>query len=260
MSVAPQSPRAARLKSRGSRLVGVTSGVFDRPSSLGQELQDARGLEVARSRAEDGLVHPFASNRVRQRPFRRVKGTGRGAAFDASRGFTEHERTLIRSTAYGIEWIGVWSEEGAQRLRFVLAFWYATGLRPSEMVDAHPGAIEHDIQGDAWLNVRQGQQTRKGCVATPGPGRARSVSCAAPPAGDAYSLGPENAWCLDWASGSADSSSLQRSSAATGSTNSPAVPARTSTPGAHFGTIAAAESRLRDVAGGDGDHSLRLRA
>ena len=104
------------------------------------------------------LANPFAGVKVR--------GTSRGVAFDASRGFTEHEWTLIRSTADGIEWIGGWSEEGAQRLRFVLDFWYATGLRPSELVDARLGAIEHDVQGDDWLNV-VGKGSKHGKVALP---------------------------------------------------------------------------------------------
>ena len=104
------------------------------------------------------LANPFAGVKV--------KGTSRGGALDASRVFTEHEWTLIRSTADGIEWIGGWSEEGAQRLRFVLDFWYATGLRPSEMVDARLGGIEHDAQGDDWLNV-VGKGRKHGKVALP---------------------------------------------------------------------------------------------
>ena len=104
------------------------------------------------------LANPFAGVKV--------KGTSRGAAFDGSRVFTEHEWTLIRSTADGVEWIGGWSEEGAQRLRFVLDFWYATGLRPSEMVDARLGAIEHDAQDDVWLNV-VGKGSKYGKVVLP---------------------------------------------------------------------------------------------
>ncbi|CAN7673756.1 phage integrase family protein [Variovorax paradoxus] len=104
------------------------------------------------------LANPFAGVKV--------KGTSRGGALDASRVFTEHEWTLIRSTADGIEWIGGWSEEGAQRLRFVLDFWYATGLRPSEMVDARLGSLEHDAQGDDWLHV-VGKGSKHGKVALP---------------------------------------------------------------------------------------------
>ncbi|MDP9606094.1 UNVERIFIED_ORG: site-specific recombinase XerD [Variovorax paradoxus] len=104
------------------------------------------------------LANPFAGVKV--------KGAGQGGAFDGSRVFTEHEWSLIRSTADGIEWIGGWSQEGAQRLRFVLDFWYATGLRPSEMVDARLGSIEPDAQGDTWLNV-VGKGNKRGKVALP---------------------------------------------------------------------------------------------
>ncbi|SCK11118.1 Site-specific recombinase XerD [Variovorax sp. HW608] len=104
------------------------------------------------------LANPFAGVKV--------KGAQRGGAFDSSRVFTEHEWTLIRSCADGIEWIGGWSEEGAQRLRFVLDFWYATGLRPSEMVGARLGDIEEDAQDDLWLNV-VGKGSKHGKVALP---------------------------------------------------------------------------------------------
>jgi site-specific recombinase XerD len=81
----------------------------------------------------------------------------------------EHEWTLIRAEAEGLEWRlaqGAWSEEGAQRLRFILDFWYATGLRPSEMVHARLGAIEEDAQGDVWLNVI-GKGAKRGKVSIP---------------------------------------------------------------------------------------------
>jgi len=104
------------------------------------------------------LANPFAGVKV--------KGAGRSGAFDGSRVFTEHDWTLIRTTADGIEWIGGWSREGAQRLRFVLDFWYATGLRPSEMADARLGDIEHDAQGDVWLRV-VGKGLKYGRVALP---------------------------------------------------------------------------------------------
>ncbi|WP_431273196.1 phage integrase family protein [Variovorax ureilyticus] len=104
------------------------------------------------------LANPFAGVKV--------KGAQRGVAFDSSRVFTEHEWSLIRSSADGIEWIGGWSEEGAQRLRFVLDFWYATGLRPSEMVGARLGNIEQDAQDDLWLNV-VGKGSKHGKVALP---------------------------------------------------------------------------------------------
>ena len=48
----------------------------------------------------------------------------------------------------------------------MLDFWYATGLRPSEMVDARLGGIEHDAQGDDWLHVI-GKGSKHGKVALP---------------------------------------------------------------------------------------------
>lgn len=38
---------------------------------------------------------------------------------------------LLRAVADGLEWSYVWSEPAVQRLRFVLGFDYATGLRAS---------------------------------------------------------------------------------------------------------------------------------
>jgi site-specific recombinase XerD len=80
--------------------------------------------------------------------------------------FSEHEWALIRPVADGIEWTGGWSEEGAQRLRFVLDFWYATGLRPSEIVAALLGHIKDDTHGDVWLHVL-GKGSKQGKVALP---------------------------------------------------------------------------------------------
>jgi site-specific recombinase XerD len=41
----------------------------------------------------------------------------------------------------------------AQRLRFMLDFGYATGLRISELADATLRSIEVDAAGDHWLHV-----------------------------------------------------------------------------------------------------------
>ena len=46
-----------------------------------------------------------------------------------------------------------WTPAAAQRLRFILDFGYATGLRASELVGATLGDIETDAHGDAWLKV-----------------------------------------------------------------------------------------------------------
>ncbi|GAB7543705.1 hypothetical protein CS8_033770 [Cupriavidus sp. 8B] len=58
-----------------------------------------------------------------------------------------------------------------QRLRFVLDFAYATGLRASELVSATLGGIDNDPHGDHWLSPgRQGAKASK--VALPSLARA----------------------------------------------------------------------------------------
>lgn len=104
------------------------------------------------------LANPFAGIKV--------KGASRSSAIDVSHVFSEHEWALVRPLADGIEWTGGWTEEGAQRLRFVLDFWYATGLRPSEMVAALLGHIKDDAYGDVWLHVL-GKGGKQGKVALP---------------------------------------------------------------------------------------------
>jgi site-specific recombinase XerD len=104
------------------------------------------------------LANPFAGVKV--------KGASRSSAIDMSHVFSEHEWALVRPVADGIEWTGGWTEEGAQRLRFVLDFWYATGLRPSEMVAALLGHIKDDTHGDVWLHVL-GKGSKQGKVALP---------------------------------------------------------------------------------------------
>jgi site-specific recombinase XerD len=104
------------------------------------------------------LANPFAGIKV--------KGTSRSSAIDVSHVFTEHEWALIRPIADDIEWTGGWSEKGAQRLRFVLGFWYATGLRPSEMIAARLGHIEDDAHEEVWLHVF-GMGSKQGNVALP---------------------------------------------------------------------------------------------
>lgn len=95
-----------------------------------------------------------------------VKGAKRSAPLDAARGFSEHEWPLLRSIADAIEWTGGWTKEGAQRLRFLLDFWYATGLRPHEVVAARLGALRRDDHGDDWLKVI-GKGNKEGEVAVP---------------------------------------------------------------------------------------------
>ena len=104
------------------------------------------------------LANPFAGIKVR--------GAGRAAALDASHAFTEGEWALVRTIADGLEWSYGWEAPAAQRLRFVLDFGYATGLRASELVSAKLGDIEMDQQGDHWLNL-VGKGSRAGKVALP---------------------------------------------------------------------------------------------
>ena len=90
------------------------------------------------------LANPFAGVKVRG---------SRPAQLDTSHAFTEHEWKLVRVVADGLEWSYGWSEPAAQRLRFMLDFAYATGLRISELVGALLGAIEADAHGDTWIRV-----------------------------------------------------------------------------------------------------------
>ena len=104
------------------------------------------------------LANPFAGVKV--------KGAKATTAFDAARGFNDHEWSLVRPVADNIAWTGDWSEAAEQRLRFVLDFWYATGLRPSEMAAATLGQIRRDDQGDDWLDVT-GKGNKRGSVSMP---------------------------------------------------------------------------------------------
>lgn len=104
------------------------------------------------------LANPFAGIKVR--------GSGRAAPLDTSHVFTEGEWLLIRTLANGLEWSYGWELPAAQRLRFVLDFAYATGLRASELVGAALGCIEVDHRGDHWLRL-VGKGAKTGKVALP---------------------------------------------------------------------------------------------
>lgn len=90
------------------------------------------------------LANPFAGVKVRG---------GRPAQLDTAHAFTEHEWKLVRVVAEGLEWSYGWSAPAAQRVRFMLDFAYATGLRISELVGAQLGAIDSDAHGDTWIRV-----------------------------------------------------------------------------------------------------------
>ena len=104
------------------------------------------------------LANPFAGIKVR--------GASRSEPLAATRVFAESEWSMVQTVAEGLEWSYDWTPASAQRLRFVLDFAYATGLRASELVGATLGAIEVDAQGDHWLHL-VGKGSKAGKVALP---------------------------------------------------------------------------------------------
>ncbi len=108
------------------------------------------------------LANPFAGVKVRD-------ATGINV-LDASHAFSEGEWALVRTIADGLEWSQEgsprWSAPAAQRLRFLLDFGYATGLRASELIGATLGHVETDPRGDHWLRVT-GKGKKRGSVALP---------------------------------------------------------------------------------------------
>ncbi|MGF6506135.1 phage integrase family protein [Paraburkholderia sp. 32] len=91
------------------------------------------------------LANPFAGIKVR--------GGKTASTLDASRAFTDGEWALVRTMAEGLEWSHGWTVPAAQRLRFLLDFGFATGLRASELVGATLGHVETDARGEHWLRV-----------------------------------------------------------------------------------------------------------
>ncbi|CAJ0743458.1 MAG: phage integrase family protein [Ralstonia pickettii] len=104
------------------------------------------------------LANPFAGLKVR--------GGQRGAGLDASRAFSAGEWELTRAIADGLEWSYGWTVPAAQRLRFLLDFGYATGLRAGELVGVTLGGIEIGARGERWLHL-VGKGAKPGKVALP---------------------------------------------------------------------------------------------
>lgn len=104
------------------------------------------------------LANPFFGIKVRGHTLR--------PALDTTRGFTEGEWLLLRVIADGLESSYGWSEPAAQRLRFLLDFGYATGLRASELVGAVLANVRVDERGDHWLYL-VGKGGKPGKVALP---------------------------------------------------------------------------------------------
>ncbi|ALL67856.1 Integrase [Paraburkholderia caribensis MBA4] len=91
------------------------------------------------------LANPFAGVKA--------KGGTRSVDLATSRAFTDGEWAMLRVIADGLEWSYGWSEQAAQRLRFLLDFAFATGLRSSELVSVALGQVETDARGEQWLHV-----------------------------------------------------------------------------------------------------------
>lgn len=104
------------------------------------------------------LANPFAGIKVR--------GASRSESLAVTRVFGEGEWSLIQAVAEGLEWGHGWQAPAAQRLRFVLDFAYATGLRIGELVGATLGQIEVDAHGDRWLHL-VGKGSKAAKVALP---------------------------------------------------------------------------------------------
>jgi len=103
-------------------------------------------------------TNPFAGLKVR--------GGAKDGALDPDRSFTEGEWRLVRVVADGLEWSYGWDEAAAIRLRFLLDFSYATGLRGSEFVSARLRQVDMADPGDAWIEVT-GKGAKRGRVAMP---------------------------------------------------------------------------------------------
>jgi site-specific recombinase XerD len=101
----------------------------------------------------------------------KVRGGGRTTPLDASRAFSDGEWAWIRAVADGLEWSHGWSQPAAQRLRFLLDFGYACGLRAGELVGQQLGQVQLDAHGDHWLEL-VGKGGKAGRVALPSLARA----------------------------------------------------------------------------------------
>jgi site-specific recombinase XerD len=104
------------------------------------------------------LANPFSGVKV--------KGKGKSADLDTSRAFSEGEWSIVRTIADGLEWSYGWSPPAAHRLRFLLDFGFATGLRASELVAATLGQVSTTTRDEHWLKVT-GKGRKAGNVAIP---------------------------------------------------------------------------------------------
>lgn len=103
------------------------------------------------------VLNPFAGVTVR--------GGAPRQPFDSGRSLIGREWTTVRALAGRLERHG-WTAPSAQRLRFMLDFGYATGLRAHEFVAATLGDIQVEAPGAWWLDVT-GKGAKPGRVALP---------------------------------------------------------------------------------------------
>ena len=104
------------------------------------------------------LANPFSGIKVR--------GASKARVMDTSHVFTQGEWGIVRAIADGLEWSYGWTEPAAQRLRFILDFAYATGLRAAELVGVTLRSIVTDSHDDHWLQLT-GKGSKAGKVALP---------------------------------------------------------------------------------------------
>jgi site-specific recombinase XerD len=95
----------------------------------------------------------------------RVKASRADAQTPGGRAFSEADWALVRRHATRLEDAG-WSAASAQRLRFILDFAYATGLRNGELVRAQMADVVRDDNGLRWIAVT-GKGGKAGRVAVP---------------------------------------------------------------------------------------------
>ncbi|ADG18138.1 integrase family protein [Paraburkholderia atlantica] len=95
-----------------------------------------------------------------------VRGGQRTTPFDTARALTSSEWQAVRGLADRLEGSYGWQAPAAQRLRFLLDFLYATGLRAQELVGATLRDIQIDDRDEWWLRVT-GKGARAGSVALP---------------------------------------------------------------------------------------------
>jgi len=103
------------------------------------------------------LANPFAGVRV--------KAAGKKDASASGRSLSDDEWSLVRPIADSLEDNG-WKPAAGARLRFVLDFSYATGLRSGEIVKATLGAVTIDEDGNRWIAVL-GKGHKAGSVSIP---------------------------------------------------------------------------------------------